>query len=421
MHAEKLALRGNAVDALAGPVVSKRPRIVIHDVSGHPFQVQLSRELARRGHQVLHLYFDSFQSPRGNMQRSADDPPGFSIEGLRFNRPFEKYSLIKRRLHEARYGHMAARRIAAFCPDILVASNTPIDAQKIIHETCRGLDIPIVFWLQDIYSIAMRSILRRKSIPFASSIANWYERAERRLLRESDAVVCISPDFMRILTRWEIEPRRCHTIENWSLRDEVPSWPQDNPWSRAHGLAGKFVFLYSGTIGMKHNPGMLLRLAEAFAGHSSVEVVVISEGLGVDLIKAQLAQRPGLNCRALPLQSFRDLPQALSSASVLVALLGEESGEFSVPSKVLTYHCACRPLLLAVPAANLAARIVEQNGTGLVVPPDNEEQFVAAAQRLYSDAALRLQCGANAQRYADDNFDIGKITDRFEAIFANVS
>ena len=71
----------------------------------------------------------------------------------------------------------------------------------------------------------------------------------------------------------------------------------------------------------------------------------------------------------LPLQSFRDLPAALASSSVLVALLGEESGEFSVPSKVLTYHCAGRPLLLSVPASNLAARIVEQNSTGLVVPP----------------------------------------------------
>jgi len=29
-------------------------RIGIHDFSGHPFQVQLSRELASRGHEVVH-------------------------------------------------------------------------------------------------------------------------------------------------------------------------------------------------------------------------------------------------------------------------------------------------------------------------------------------------------------------------------
>lgn len=392
----------------------------MHDVSGHPFQVQLSRELARKGNQVLHLYFDSFPSPRGNLQPAADDPATLAIEGLRFDQPFEKYNLIKRRLHEARYGRMAADRIAAFRPNVLLASNTPIDAQNIIHARCRKLGIPIVFWLQDIYSIAMRSILRGKSIPLAGLIVAWYERAERRLLRESAAVVAISSDFQRILAQWGVDPRRSFTIENWAPRDEVPVGPQDNPWSRRHGLNGKFVFLYSGTIGIKHNPGMLVRLADAFAGRDDIEVVVISEGLGADWIKARLAEKPRPNLRVLPLQPFTDLPHALASASVLLALLGETSGEFSVPSKVLTYHCAGRPLLLAVPSRNLAARIVEQNATGLVVPPDNEEQFVAAAQRLYHDAALRTRCAANARRYADEKFDIARIAAQFEEIFAGL-
>jgi glycosyltransferase involved in cell wall biosynthesis len=342
------------------------------------------------------------------------------VEGLRFDRPFEKYNLVKRRFHEARYGQLAAGRIANFRPDILLASNTPIDAQNIIHARCRRLDIPVVFWLQDIYSIAMRSILRRKRVPFGSFIAGWYQRAEGRLLRESAAVVSISPDFERILAQWGVDPKRSFVIENWAPRDEVPVGPQDNPWSRRHGLNGKFVFLYSGTIGMKHNPGMLVRVADAFAGRAGVEVVVISEGLGADWIQARMTERHRPNLRVLPLQPFHELPQALASATVLMALLGEESGEFSVPSKVLTYHCAGRPLLLAVPSQNLAARIVEQKATGIVVPPDSEEQFVAAAERLYSDAALRESCASNAGRYADDKFDIVKIATEFEAIFAGV-
>jgi glycosyltransferase involved in cell wall biosynthesis len=59
---------------------------------------------------------------------------------------------------------------------------------------------------------------------------------------------------------------------------------------------------------------------------------------------------------------------------------------------------------------------VEQNATGLVVPPDDEKEFVAAAERLYQDATFRAQCGANALRYADEKFDIGKIAARFEEI-----
>ena len=58
-------------------------RIIVHDYVGHPFQVQLSRELARRGHEVLHLYCSSFVTPRGELTRRDDDPPGFNCRGHR--------------------------------------------------------------------------------------------------------------------------------------------------------------------------------------------------------------------------------------------------------------------------------------------------------------------------------------------------
>ena len=57
-------------------------RILVHDYSGHPFQVQLSRSLAARGHVVLHLHSSKFQTPKGPLQRRADDPASLLIEGV---------------------------------------------------------------------------------------------------------------------------------------------------------------------------------------------------------------------------------------------------------------------------------------------------------------------------------------------------
>ncbi|RYJ01060.1 MAG: glycosyltransferase WbuB, partial [Actinomycetales bacterium] len=39
-------------------------KVVVHDFSGHPFQVQLSRELARRGHDVVHSSCAAYVSGR---------------------------------------------------------------------------------------------------------------------------------------------------------------------------------------------------------------------------------------------------------------------------------------------------------------------------------------------------------------------
>jgi len=85
---------------------------------------------------------------------------------------------------------------------------------------------------------------------------------------------------------------------------------------------------------------------------------------------------------------------------------------------VLSYFCAGRPVLLAVPKANLAAKIVMDCGAGLVVEPTDVSGFCATAQRLIDSPQLREELGRAGRRYAETHFDIRKIGDRFERILA---
>lgn len=62
-----------------------------------------------------------------------------------------------------------------------------------------------------------------------------------------------------------------------------------------------------------------------------------------------------------PFQPFEQIPQVQAAANVLIAILELDAGVFAVPSKVFTYLCAKRPLILADPLENLAARIVRDN------------------------------------------------------------
>jgi glycosyltransferase involved in cell wall biosynthesis len=110
------------------------------------------------------------------------------------------------------------------------------------------------------------------------------------------------------------------------------------------------------------------------------------------------------------------LPDVIGSADVLVAILEPDAGVFSVPSKVLTYLCAARPVLLAVPKENLAAKIVTSSGAGLVVEPTDIAGFCAAAKHLIDSPDLRDQFAKAARQYAENHFDIHRIGDQFEAI-----
>ena len=72
--------------------------------------------------------------------------------------------------------------------------------------------------------------------------------------------------------------------------------------------------------------------------------------------------------------------------------------------------------MLAVPPENLAARLVEENEAGLVVPPLDADGFVEAAVLLLDDPERRRELGGNARAYAEAAFAIEPIADAFEHV-----
>ena len=94
------------------------------------------------------------------------------------------------------------------------------------------------------------------------------------------------------------------------------------------------------------------------------------------------------------------------------------SGVFAVPSKVLTYLCAGRPIVLACPEENLAARIIDSSGAGVVVRPDDPEEFAREASSLLQDEGRRRRFAERGVAYAREHFDIERIGESFEALLA---
>ncbi len=393
-------------------------RIFVHDYGGHPFPVQLSRELAHRGHTVHHLYAPFFQSPKGGLTKTAADPDGLSIEALDIGEPFQKYRFVPRLRQEIRYGHLAAERVRAFRPDVAIGCTIPLDPQNIYLRACKEIGAPHTYWLQDFYSTAISWILRRK-FPGLGHLVGWrYTALERRMIRDSAAVVAITEDFLPHLREWGVDPARTHVIENWAPIEDLPVLDRETAWRAEHGLSGKRVALYSGTLGMKHNPALLLALAERCADRPDIAIVVNSEGPGEEWLRREGAARGLGNLVMLPFQPYERFPEVLASADVLVAILEPDAGVFSVPSKVLSYLCAARPVLAAIPPENLAARILTGKDAGRVTPPHDVEAFVANAETLLADAGLRETLGRNARDYAESRFRIKDIGERFETILS---
>lgn len=396
-------------------------RILVHEYVGYAFPLQLSKTLASRGHQVQHVYSSSFQSPKGSLVKESDDPETLEIIPLRLKKPFQKYSFIARRFQEVEYGKLVAKQIALFEPHVVISADTPIEAQATVLRESKRIDAQFLFWLQDVYSLAAYQLLRKHIPIFGELVGRYYMWLEQRLLRRSDKVILIADDFEPLMVEWQIDLSKTCVIGNWGPVNELLPDDKINQWSIENQLADKFCFVYSGTLGMKHNPAILVELAKKYREYDDVRVVVVSQGLGADWLHKQKHEQNLDNLILLDFQPYEQLSNILATADVLIAVLEPEAGSFSVPSKVLTYFCAQRPLLTSMPLANAAARMVSKNNAGFVSAPGDISSLLSCAERLRSNDTLRRTMASNARQYAMEHFDIDVISNKFEDLFLQPS
>ncbi|GAB3241332.1 hypothetical protein GCM10027535_55310 [Mycolicibacterium hippocampi] len=239
--------------------------------------------------------------------------------------------------------------------------------------------------------------------------ATWVERS---IARGAAAVVPITEAFVSQLDEWRVGRERVCVISNWAALEELPLRARNNAWTKDHELVEVPVLMYAGTIGLKHDPSAIAKLAR----HSPPDcrVVVVSQGAGRDWL--EINARDETRLRFLDYQPFEQLPDMLASADVLLVMLERNASRYSVPSKALSYMCAGRPVLALLPSDNAIALMIKSAGAGFVVSPDDPSEAAAALNRLLSDSSLRAEMGTAARRYAERNFNIEDVADRFEAV-----
>jgi glycosyltransferase involved in cell wall biosynthesis len=383
-------------------------RIVVHDYGGYPFTLQLADELARRGHVVDYLFSQGVITPKADVFRDKVDIRNSALTPLATTG--DQAAGMRRLSRERRYSRTLAGHIHHRKPDVVLSANCSMEVQGAALEAARRVGAAFVFWMQDVYSMAVGRLLGRR-LKIAGAIAErYYGRLEKAVARDADAIIPISEEFLPTLKRWNINEDRLFPIDNWAPLETVLP-PQHNAWAAEHGLQHHYVVLYSGTLGRKHDPALLIELARS---NPAATVVIAAEGVGMKWLRRQ--NELPTNLRLMPLQPALRLPEMLATADVLVALLQTDASDFSVPSKVLTYLAAGRPIVAAIPRDNPAARAIVRAQAGRVVEPHDAKGFAAAVAQLLSSQRNRIHAGRHARAFAEDHFDIESIAVRFEDV-----
>lgn len=396
-------------------------KILVHDPVGYSFQVQLSGELAARGHRVLHVSAASASMARGDLVGRDGEMGMFRLQIVAGDNEAgaRESSLGRRRLGERAYGRRVAAVVEAERPDVVVLLNGSMEVQEPIVKACRAHGAAYYYWVQDFHSLGLEKVWRRR-FPVAGALAGAYYRwLEGAQLRGAAGVVVMADECAPVLRReFGVRRDRITTIPNGAPLESMPVRPKRNAWSEAHGLADKHVCLYAGPLSMGHGPSLLLDLARRYRHDDAVRVVVISEGPGADWLKERTAVDPLPGLVQLPFQEASVMPDILATGDLLIGVLEEEAGMYGVPPEILTYLCAERPILLAAPSGNAATRMVARERVGMTCAPGDAPAFLEAVDHMRSQAGLGSVMGRRARAYAEKAFRIGAVADQFERVFA---
>ena len=373
-------------------------RIVVLDYSGHIPQADLARSLAKLGHSVRHMYCSDYVSGRGAVERELTDPKDLEFLNISIKKDFNRYNHIERLKHELAISKEFWAKIQEINPDHTIFSNVPLFAMSQLAKKMQDNNRPYLYWWQDVYSIAIGNAFKKFGI-LAWPIRKYLISLEKNILRDSQSVVAISPNFESIFRSWKQDMKKFSIYPNWT---PVNLFPKKQP---STSNINRKLAVYAGTLGLKHRPELLLYLADdpEFNKIGGV-VVVVSEGYGREFLER--AENKRQNIELHDFMPITELGQLFADASALIAVLEPEASTFSVPSKIMSYLSAGKPIVASIDPNNASAKILKDIGAGIVIAPEATAlEFSEAVTKIISNPKIAISMSESGLKYSEGNFD----------------
>jgi len=373
-------------------------RIVVLDYSGHIPQADLARNIAKLGHEVKHIHCSDYITGRGQIAPLDTDPKNLDFLTISLKNNYNRYNPVDRLIHEIKISKNFWKIIKEFSPDHTIISNVPLFAMYLLSKKMYKDKLLYLYWWQDVYSIALGNKVRKFGL-VSLPIRKIFDIFEKIILQNSYSVVAISKNFEQIYKQWGLNLKKFYIYPNWT----PPELFLNND-SQCDNTS-EIVALYAGTLGMKHQPNIFLDLADSSAFQKiNGKIIIISEGRGREFLEQSNNLRRNIELKNF--QSLNELNRLFHQSTVLLAILESDASKFSVPSKIMSYLCAGKPIVASIDLVNPAAQIILQSGSGVVVSSkENSENFVSAVIKIISDPLLAESMGNSGKEYAINNFD----------------
>lgn len=382
---------------------------------------ELAQDLTKTGNKVT-IFTGYPNHPDGKL---------FSEYKCRINGSYEELSdgIILRRnwLYISKSKSFTSRilnYLSFACSTIISLLNRPQDIYLVVSPPLTNIIICLfirligrryVLNIQDIYPDAAITAGELRN----ATIIKILKQLEMVGYRCASYITVISKGFRSNLLSKGVMLDKLIMIPNWINAEEITPRSKLNPFSINHQTSNKFVVLYSGTIGLVSGAGIITNVAELLKDKTEIVFMLVGQGPVKRAIEIEAEMRCLKNIRFLPFQTRELLPDLLSSASVGLVTIKPGYGGNSVPSKILGYMAAGRPVIASVDPLCDTWNLVTESNCGLCVLPGDPVTMANAIRLLHNNTELARRLGMNGRSYLTKNFHRATVTNQYAKVLCN--
>ena len=280
-----------------------------------------------------------------------------------------KSSLISRFLENISFGLTSAWQVfKSPRPSVIYANTWPIFSTGLLALTAKLRRIPVVFSVQDIYP---GSLVIQGRISNRNPVIRVLEKAETLLARSASHVIVISEAFARIyLKKYGVEKERLSVVPNWFDSASIKLDEDTQAFRERLGVPeGAFLVAYAGNIGTAAGLETVLEAMAECRDIQNLRFLIAGDGSRLDECRRLAGHGPEGRIIFYSPWPAQETSVVLRSTNLLILPTKGEQSRASVPSKLIAYMFAAKPVIAQAVSDSETARVVQASNCGWVVKP----------------------------------------------------
>ena len=301
--------------------------------------------------------------------------------------------------------------------DVILAITPPVQLGLVAWVLSKFKRATFVFLVKDLIvdvAIALGMLKNPRAIRLARSMEDFVYRKAR-------AVLVICQGFANRLKARGVPGSKILVLSDWVDTEFIRPFERNNSFRQTQCFDEElFVVLHAGNMGAKQGLDNAIQVARQLNDQNDVLFLLVGDGSDKTRLVDMATRQDISNVRFLPLQPRDMLPQMLSAADVLLLNQRADVVDMVIPSKLLTYMAAGRPIVAAAHPDSEAAKYIRRARCGLVVPPEEPGLLADAIRQVHANPGLAIRFGRSARAFAEEHFARDRVLQQYDEFFRRI-